>query len=274
MRFHIKVIIAFAFVTITVFFYLNSMFFNFIDYFKEDYLLHYLQQNRINREFIENKIYEYTKQVILWEFLLILVTMLILYKIIDRMSKQEREYKDFLELLLLTISHKFGNFLASQKGNIEILKIKRDEMALQRLEKNYELIKDDLSTILSYIENFKKFSSEKERVSVMEILNKCIDILSEKKSFKISGKDVYVYSNKQIFENIIFPLIENAGKYSEGIVYIRVTRRYLAIRNKILVLSRGTGIGLKISETLASKQGFQLLHRTKGEYFICQLKFR
>lgn len=259
---------------IVVLFYLNALVFSFIEYLKEDYIFHHFESRQVDRDFIENKILEYTKQVILWEFLLVLATMFILYKIIDRMTKQQREYKDFLELILLTISHKFGNFLASQKGNLEILKIKYDQKALQRLEKNYEHIEEEFRTIVKYIENFKRFSADREKISLRETLNKCIDLLIDKEAIRIRGKDLLLYSNKQVLENILFPLIENAVKYSEGVISIRITRKYLAIRNKILVTSRGTGIGLKISETLAKKQGFQLLYRTKGEYFICQLKFR
>ncbi len=259
---------------IFVLFYLNALVFSFIEYLKEDYIFHYLESRKVDQDFLEKKILEYTKQVILWEFLLVLATMLIVYKIIDRMTKQQKEYRDFLELIILTISHKFGNFLASQKGNIEILKINYDPKALHRMEKNYEIMREDFNTIVNCIENFKRFSTYREKIRLREIINKSLNLLTDKKNFQIRGKDLEVYANRQAFDNILFNILENAVKYSEGTISIRITKRYLAIRNKILLTSKGSGIGLKISETLAKKQGFQLLYRTKGEYFLCLLKFR
>lgn len=260
---------------IIVLFFLNTMVINLMDYVKEDIILRAYEKDKpLKRAFVEEKFQEYIWNVLLWEFLLVLSLMFILYKIINKMTKQEREYRDFLELLLLTISHKFGNFLAAQKGNIDILRLKHDQRAIERLERTYNFMKEDFNSLLPYIEKFKKISTEREKINLREIIKKGLYIQSENREVFFKEKDAYVYANRQMLENLVIPLLENAVRYSEGKIFIRLTKKYLAIRNKILHTEGGTGVGLKIAEKLAEKQGFKLLYRGKGDYFICMLKFK
>lgn len=275
MKFQIKIILATTLVLISVLFYLNTMVINYMEDVREDLLSKAYEKDKpTQRDFVDKRIHEYIFNVLLWEFLLVLALMLILYKVINRMTRQEREYREFLELLLLTISHKFGNLLAAQKGNIDILKVKYDQKAIERLEKTYDFIREDLNSILVYIERFKDLSSEREEINLRELIKKCLNLQDEKKEIFFRERDVYLYANRQILENIIIPLLENAAKYSDGRIFIRLTKKYLAIRNKISITDRGAGIGLKIAEKLAEKQGFKLLYRGKEDYFISILKFK
>lgn len=260
---------------IVVLFYLNTMVMNFIDYVKEEIIYDSYEKSRfLEKENVNERFQEYMKNVLLWEFLIVLSFMLILYKVVDRMTRQEREYRDFLELLLLTISHKFGNFLAAQKGNIDILKVKHDQRAIERIESIYNFMREDFNSIISYIEKFKEISTYREKINLNELIKKYLNIQSENREFFFREKDVYVYTNMQMLENSVIPLIENAVKYSEGKIFIRLTKKYLAIRNKISNTESGTGVGLKIAEKLAEKQGFKLLYRGKEDYFISILKFK
>lgn len=270
MKFQIKIIIAFSLVLALILFYLNTVVIGFLDSFKEDYTVRYLA----NKNFIEQKFQEYVKNVLLWEFLLVLSLMLILYKIIERMLKQERDYKEFLELILLTISHKFGNFLASYKGNIEILKIKNDEKALRRLEKSYSYLEEDFRRISDTITHFKNFSSNKEKINLKEMIEKTLSFFEINSQLKLNLNNVFIYANRQAMENIIFHLMENAVKYSKERIYIRLSKNMLAIRNDIYEQEKGSGIGLKITEALAKKQGFKLKHRAKEEEFITVLNLQ
>lgn len=246
-----------------------------MEYLKEDILSQsYDKYEQIKRDLVEKRFQEYVLNVLLWEFLLVLALMWILYKVIERMTRQEREYKDFLELLLLTISHKFGNFLAAQKGNIEILKIRHEPKALHRLEISYNYLQEDLQSIVDSINRFKELSHIREKINIRKVIEKSLAMSPYELNLKSKFRDVYVYGNRQIVENIIFPIIENAFKYSEGNIQIRLTEKYLAIRNRIFSTDRGSGVGLKIAETLAKKQGFQLHFRSKGDYFISVLEFK
>lgn len=268
MKFQIKIIIIFSTVLALILFYLNTVVISFMDSLKEEYIFF------SNKRFIEQKFQEYVKDVLLWEFLLVLSLMLILYKIIDRMLKQERNYRDFLELILLTISHKFGNFLATHKGNIEILKIRYDERAIQRLEKSYNYIQNDFQKILETIRHFKDLSSNKDRVNLKEVIERNLSMFEiNNKKLILNLKDVFIYTNRQIIENIVYSLIENAIKYSSEKIHIRLSQNSVAIINDISEKQKGSGIGLKITEALAKKQRFKLKYRAKENRFMALLKF-
>lgn len=275
MSFQIKVIIITSLTLIVVLLYLNTMVINYMDFLKQELILTVDESDRFSRMAkIERSFESYLVNVLLWEFLLVLALMLILYKVISKMIKQERDYMDFLELLLLIISHKFGNLLASQRGNIEILKMKYDQRAIERLERVYELVKEDLDSVLSYIEKFKNLSAKKERISMNELVKRALKFFEEKAEFFVSEQECNLYAHRQLVENIVIPLVENSVKYSSGRVSIRLTRNYFAIRNRISKLDRGTGVGLKIAERLAKKEGFRLINRSKNGYFISVLRFR
>lgn len=275
MKFQIKIIIVFSLIMGVILFYLNTVVINFFDSAKEDYIFQTFDKKDLkSKEFIEKKFQEYMKDVLLREFLLVLSLMLILYKIIDRMLRQERDYRDFLELILLTISHKFGNFLATQQGNIEILKIRHDERALQRLETSYNYIQKDFYKILETISRFKEFSINKEKINLKTIIEKNISIFDiSNVRLILNLQDIYISANREIIENIIFSLLENAIKYSNGKIHIKLSKNLLAIRNNIAQEQKGSGVGLKITEALAKKQGLKLKCRAKGEEFIAVLKF-
>lgn len=278
MKFQVKIIIFFSLIMGVILFYLNSLVINFFDSIKEEYLFQANDNSTFKkREVLERKFQEYLKDVLLREFLLVLSLMLILYRVIDRMIRQERDYRDFLELILLTISHKFGNFLTTQQGNIEILKIRNDERALQRLEKSFNYIKEDFYKILDTIKSFKYFSSSREKINLKAIIEKDISIfdMTNTNNIKLilNLRESYINANLQIVENIIFSLMENALNHSKGKIHIKLSKSFLAIRNNISQEHKGSGVGLKIIEALARKEGFQLKYRAKGEHFIAILKF-
>jgi len=276
LRFQVKVILATTLIMIAILFYLNTMVFTFAESLKEEWLSEFFNKDKISkRNLVEIKFKDYVKNVLLWEFLLVLSLMLVLYKIIERMTRQEREYRDFLELILLTISHKFGNFLATQRGNIEILKLRNDARALERLEKSYLYIQEDFHRILDTINKFRDLKHSKEKINLRETVERILTLTQVKVEIKTLLNDVYVNSNREMLENIVFPIIENALKYSKDIVQIRLSRKQLVVRNKIFSeQDKGSGIGLKIVETLAKKMGYRLIYRTKGEYFLVCLKLK
>jgi signal transduction histidine kinase len=241
---------------------------------KEEYILQSVYKKDIQtKEFIEQKFHKYVRDVLLWEFLLVLGLMLILYKIIDKMLRQERDYRDFLELIILTISHKFGNFLAAQKGNIEILKGGYDPGAIRRLELSQTYMQEDFHKILEIINSFKEMKTEKEKLNIKEIVERTLSVFETSSKLTVNMKDVSINANRQIVENIIYNLLENAVRYSKERIHIRLSKRYLAIRNDISQKEKGSGVGLKIAEALAKKEGFTIQYHTKGESFIVFLKF-
>ncbi|HOA84104.1 MAG TPA: hypothetical protein PKN66_09140, partial [Thermodesulfovibrio thiophilus] len=264
MKFQIKIIVSFSVVLALILFYINYMMVTYLD----------VNQNRLFSQSIDktteqekiklmDQIKEFLTEVLLWEFLLVLSLMFILYQVINRLTKHERDYKNLLELILLTVSHKFGNFITIQKGNIELLKITHDEKAINRLESSYNYFQEDFYRIVDTIKSFKNIGIQKEKINLKVIIEKHLELINTDKSIIKNLKDVYIYANKQNIDNIVFFLLENAFKYSDGRIHIRLTKKMLAIRNDIAQTDKSSGIGLKITETFAKKEGFKIKYRAK-----------
>lgn len=275
MKFEIKIIIVFTLVMILILFYFNTVVISFLDHVKEDFIYQSYGKKTLDKRFVEEKFQDYLKNVFLWEVLLTLSMGLILYKLIYRITNREKEYRKFLEMILLTICHKLGNFLAIHTGNIEILKVKYDENAVKRLEKSYNYLKEDFQRIVDTINRFKNFSEEKEKLNIKSIIEHNLSLVEFKSKLTVRLNDVLVYSNKHVVDNIIFSLLDNAIKYSKEKISIRLTKNYLAIRNDLSdQVDKGSGVGLKITEALSKKEGFKIKYRIKREHFLVLLKFR
>ncbi len=272
--FQIKVIIATTFIFITVLFYLNTMTFTFLDDMLRDLSNQFIVKGEFNKKIeFEKRYAEYLKDIFLWESLLALSLMLVLYKVIQVLTRKEIEYQEFLELLVMILSHKFGNFLAIHRTNIDILKKKYDIKALDRLEKSYEYIQEDLSQILNTLTSFKE-KKDKEAIFLKEIIEKIIFNFPQDKKLILNLDIFKIYVRRQIMENIIFFLIENSVKYSKSFIQIRLTPNYLAIRNDINYTSKGRGVGLKIVSWLAEKERMRVQYKIKNEIFFVMLKFK
>ncbi len=246
--------------------------------FLDDVLKNQTSQIVLKGEFnkkieFEKRFSEYLKDIFLWESLLVLSLMLVLYKVIQFLTKKEIEYQEFLELLVMILSHKFGNFLAIHRTNIDILKKRYDSNALDRLEKSYEYIQEDLSKILNTLTNFKE-KKEKEPVLLREIIEKIIFAFPQEKNLMLNLTNVKIYASREIMENIVFFLIENTIKYSKSFIQIRLTQDYLAIRNDIAYTSKGRGVGLKIASWLAEREKMKLRYKNKDNIFFVTLKFK
>ncbi|HQD37247.1 MAG TPA: hypothetical protein PKV92_09160 [Thermodesulfovibrio thiophilus] len=272
MKFQIKIIVSFSVVLALILFYINYMMVTYLD----------VNQNRLFSQSIDktteqekiklmDQIKEFLTEVLLWEFLLVLSLMFILYQVINRLTKHERDYKNLLELILLTVSHKFGNFITIQKGNIELLKITHDEKAINRLESSYNYFQEDFYRIVDTIKSFKNIGIQKEKINLKVIIEKHLELINTDKSIIKNLKDVYIYANKQNIDNIVFFLLENAFKYSDERIHIRLTKKMLAIRNDIAQTDKSSGIGLKITETFAKKEGFKIKYRAKEKNYIVTL---
>ncbi|HQA03692.1 MAG TPA: hypothetical protein PKZ17_03015 [Thermodesulfovibrio thiophilus] len=272
MKFQIKIIVSFSVVLALILFYINYMMVTYLDV-NQGRLFSQSIDKTTEQEKIKlmDQIKEFLTEVLLWEFLLVLSLMFILYQVINRLTKHERDYKNLLELILLTVSHKFGNFITIQKGNIELLKITHDEKAINRLESSYNYFQEDFYRIVDTIKSFKNIGIQKEKINLKVIIEKHLELINTDKSIIKNLKDVYIYANKQNIDNIVFFLLENAFKYSDERIHIRLTKKMLAIRNDIAQTDKSSGIGLKITETFAKKEGFKIKYRAKEKNYIVTL---
>ncbi len=222
---------------------------------------------------VNRKLKNFALTLFIWEGAIILALFLIFYKTVIKYIKKEEEIKKFLELMLLTITHKLGNFLSIYRVNIEILNEKCESKALKRLENAYAIMEKDFSFVTR---SLKKLSFHQKEEKKINLKNKILEVLSffgqsiKDKKVIISLSDVYVKMDEQELENILFSVFENIAKYSYKNIHIKMCKNkkyvYIFIKNDFKSVSKGSGIGLKLAEFLISQYNGDLRTRVKKSF--------
>ncbi len=227
----------------------------------------------IKKSYKTGKLKSFASTLFIWEGIIVISLILIMYLTIINFLKKEEENIKFLEFLVLSITHKIGNFLAIQKLNIDILKMKYPhEKAIYRIEDNYKFIEKDFKITLETIQNLKK-SEDKKVINIKDVVVQTIknfeDVIKDK-NLNLNLKDCYLKISEIDAENIIFNLIENSIKYSKNKIYIKIccTSKYfyLIIKNDISEQKKGTGIGLEIVKYILQKNNGKLYTKAKRNY--------
>lgn len=281
MRFELKV-----FLSIMVIFIVSLSIINFVNLFiiNEIFLKYESLYNRVYPDFLTNITQKdistdlkekYSRVILIWEGILVIGTSLLLYLIIDRFLKKEQRYKTFLQLIILSISHKFGNNLSSIITNLEILKQKESSPSLDRIEKAISLLSEDIKTLT---EIFKNLPIESRKEEYINIQKKFIEILNkfnpENKKIFLYLKPLRKYLNKTDLDIIIYNLLENSFKYSNKYIHIKMLKKCLIIKNDINQETKGgSGIGLLIVENLCNLNNIKFKKRVSKRSFIVILDF-
>ncbi len=229
----------------------------------------------------EKKVKDFALLLFLWETILVVSLMFIMYITLVKYIKKEYFFKSFLEILLLTLTHKLGNFLSVQKINIELIRLRCKEKSISRLEKAYMLMEKDFKFSLKVLRNLHNDNMEilNLREEILKVLTFFEDFLSEKE-VKLSLKDIYIKINPNDLENILFPLIENAIYYSNKRIYIKLCQSKgnnacIFIKNDIKDKKelKGAGVGLKIVEFIIRKYN-SLLEIKNNKNFLVVVCFK
>jgi len=175
------------------------------------------------------------------------------------------------------ILHDFNTPLSSLRLNSAMLKSEIGESEkLKRIEMSIENILNLQRHLRSYLQNHIQ---KKERIDLKNIIQSDVYILEKSYpdvEFKITLKDVYIYSDRDAFLRIIDNLLTNAAKYnrSGGIVKIsydtknsilHVTDTGRGIKNTKRIFDRfykeqdrGLGVGLHIVKKLCKELGIEI----------------
>ncbi|MCD6319592.1 MAG: HAMP domain-containing histidine kinase [Candidatus Desulfofervidaceae bacterium] len=221
---------------------------------------------------------EFAFLLFLWEVVLVLALTFLFYKLLWIHLKEREENRDFLELLLLAISHKLGNFLAAQQLNLEILKEKHSLEAVKRLERGYSTIEKDFRYILQVIKNFKGYLRKKEKINLKALIEDILTVFkeeSQEKSLQLSLVPAEIYAAKTEIETVFYLLIENAFKYARKAIFINLFIRnktiFFVVRNDVdPKVPKGSGVGLSLVQKLAIKNKIKLTFKRENGYFIVE----
>lgn len=228
---------------------------------------------QLKESYAKERFNKYSKTILIWEVLLILVLSYLFYRILNVISRKEKEHEEFLRFLFFVLSHKIGNFLSTMNTNIEILKLKPESRVLERMEKSCNAIGAEIQKTIEAVKKLPKISKSKQQINLEELIKTVISKFETDKKLLFSKREVYLNSNPEVVETIIFLLIDNAFRYSEKMIHIKIFRHAVAIRNDFTEIVKGSGLGLQIAEYLCRTSKLQLKYRAKGEHFIVLLIF-
>ena len=214
---------------------------------------------------VKRKLKNFVLSLFLWEAFLILSLSYLFYKLLWYHLRERERNREFLELMLLVLSHRLGNFLAAQRVNLEILKEDRSPAALERLERAHGYIEDQFRRTLELIRSFPT-KGEREEVELSGLVQQVLGSFEgelEGKRVEVDLEEVRVRAQRSDLEMILHLLFENAAKYSRG--YVRTSFRregqkvILEVENDIAPQApRGSGLGLELARRLGERVGAEV----------------
>jgi len=217
-------------------------------------------------------------QLLLWELVLVLVVSYVFFQLLRRYKRHKEEAAEFQGLLLQAVSHKLGNFLATQRVDLELVRDSGSTRALARLERGTSFLERDFRHIIRVIRDYRFEEADPEELDLSAIARRTLDQLQPELEGKLRERlqSAPMRGCRQEVETAVFLLVENASRYSDSWVYLRSGQvnetSYLFIRNDVGgVTAKGTGVGLGLAERLAGRNGMDLRTREREASFAVLL---
>lgn len=219
---------------------------------------------------VEGRLKGLAISLLLWEVLLVTAVLILFRKVVINYIRREKEARDIMNILLLALTHRIGNFLSVQKVNLELLE---DSPQVERLRESVKGLEEHYSRTLRVLELLGKGQGlEPVRVDIEAFLKKIL------RSFELPGgvkvrvrtSKAYARVNPVYLEILLTSLIENAFRYSKSRVYVRLCggngRPLLIVRNDVKEHRGGSGMGLQIVRFTADKMGAKVRFRVRDRF--------
>ncbi|WP_457678585.1 hypothetical protein [Thermovibrio sp.] len=220
----------------------------------------------LDLNYLESQINRYALSLFLWEVPILVATILIVYRVVSFFLEREKRMKDMLRLFFMLYSHKLGNFLSLNRINLEILsQTCSSSRALSRLKRSYSLLEEDFKRSLKYVETLGGEEEEESSFDLAELLNSLVAkyrTFFPAKEVILSGGSIRVKAKRTEAESLLQLVVENAFKYSDKYVKVEIVKNKdsskIRIENDVSGAPSGTGVGLKLSNFLAKRLGWEL----------------
>jgi light-regulated signal transduction histidine kinase (bacteriophytochrome) len=207
--------------------------------------------------------------MIIWESVLLLSATLIFYRLLITHLREREKHREFLEILVLSLTHKLGNFLSSQAVNLNILHERYEDNASRRLLDEYKIITEDLDQLVRITERFKEGAiKEESNIDVKTVIEKItyqtIEPAQDKRVIiSLSDRKCGITAIRDEIEIVAYLLIDNAIRYSDKLIHIKLLKIYdkvlFVVRNdKKETILKGRGMGLNIVEKLCKRYKIEL----------------
>lgn len=226
----------------------------------------------VREEFTKKNIDELMKRLFLAEFLLVLALVFLYQSIVEGYFAKLREKEEWIRGLMLSLMHRLGNFLATQKILLTMLKksypadpnLKRLELSLARAQRELSLF---INPVRDDGENRKEYLDLEEQIR--EVLSYFEEELKSRRLI-LSIRTFYVHMNREDLQDVLYNLISNAVRHSGSYLHIKLCAKkgILAIRNDVGYARKkeGMGIGVELTRRILSRYGFELRINLRKTY--------
>lgn len=197
----------------------------------------------------------------LWVIGLSIIAVVLFYELLLRyIDQKERAYR-FRQTLSQVLSHRFGNFLLTQKINLSILQDRFSQEVLNRARYSLMEMESQFREIIKIIEEFHTENLERKVISLRDVVLAALKDYAKTESMgrvRLRLQKSQTFANLEEAKIFVQLFLDNALRYSRKIVYIRTgtfrRRPYLVIVNDVPkdLSSRGVGIGLMIARNIAT----------------------
>ncbi len=224
--------------------------------------------------------YNFTINLILWEFIVVICGIFLFYRLFKIHLKHKLEIQTIFRGLFEAVSHRFGNYIAAQKVNVELLKYGRGKEAVKRLESSLSSMESDFKELILVLKNLELETPPSEDIYLDSMIKQLVgDIKAQRGdnvSLKVVGCERVKLTAEYPFAKIVFMLLfDNAFKYSKSKVYIcykKNKNNYCLILNDINKQSyQGAGLGLKLVKYFTDKIGVEVKIKKTTSWFCCLL---
>ncbi len=218
-----------------------------------------------------------------WELIVAISGIFLFYRLFKVYVRHKFEMQSIFKILFEAVSHRFGNYLATQKVNVEIAKNYQSKDALNRMESSLTAMESDFKELILVLKNLEEEQLPKEQINVGTLIKDCISLISHSihnpPICNIKGADNLTILCELLFAKIIFSLLlDNAMRHSRKKVYIRYGygrsgQKYCVILNDVFHNSaaKGVGLGLKLVHHFAGRMSVELKIKNTHSWFCCLL---
>ncbi len=225
----------------------------------------------VREELLKAKSDSLIKRLLIAEFFLVLALVFLYQSLIERYFTKVKEKEDWTRTLMLSLAHRLGNFMATQRVLLAMLKKSYPEdQNIKKLEKSLHKLERELSLFINPVREDKARKGEylDLQEQVKEILTYFEEDLKGKRLI-LRLSSLYAYMNKEDLQDVLYNLVGNAIRHSSRLVHIKICskRALLVIRNDRTYSGRhGMGMGVELTRKVLERYRFGLKISLKKNY--------
>ncbi len=225
----------------------------------------------VREEFLKERRDSLMKRLLVVEFFLIFMLVFLYQRVVEGYFSRLKGKEEWIKSLMLSLTHRLGNFIATQKVLLAILKKSYpQDQRISKLEKSLQKVQRELSIFISPIREGRE--GKKERLELEELIRETLGFFEEElkdKRLLLRTSKLFLHMNKEDLEDVLYNLISNAIKHSRELVHIKVCAKsgLLVIRNDLGgEVKHGMGLGVELTRTVLNRYSFSLRISLKRHY--------